>query len=174
MDKLDRFSIFAIIVLLLSSLALMTNHMGEARSDRDDKKRGASDTTDVLSEIEDEVKAIKDLIEGGNLSKAEMLTKELIQEHPYEGEPRIMMGDIFMRKQEPIMAVLEYKEAIDINPDYLDRQTPRFQGKKMEVAVKEALLLIERNIEKNPEDALMKKHRKNVYYLQRRLAGGCS
>jgi hypothetical protein len=174
MDKLDRFSVFAIIVLLLSSLALMTNHMGEARSDRDDKKKGASDNTVVHSKIEDEVKAIKDLIEGGNLSRAEMLTKELIQEHPYEGNPRIIMGDIFMRKQEPIMAVLEYKEAIDINPDYLDRQTPMFQGKKMEVAVKEALLEIEKNLGKNPEDAIMKKHRKNVYYLQRRLAGGCS
>ena len=79
-----------------------------------------------------------------------------------------------MRKQEPIMAVLEYKEAIDINPDYLDRQTSIYQGKKMEIAVKEALSEIERNLGKNPEDAIMKKHRKNVYYLQRRLAGGCS
>lgn len=173
MDKLDRFSIFAIIILLLSSLALMTNHMGEARSDRDDYKEKASNTV-VISEIENEVKAIKVLIEGGKLSQAEMLTNELIQENPHEGGPRIMMGDIFMRKQEPIMAVLEYKEAIDINPDYLDRQAPIFQGKKMEVAVKEALSEIERNLGKNPEDALMKKHRKNVYYLQRRLAGGCS
>ena len=174
MDRLDRFSIFAIIILLLSSLALMTNHMGEARSDRDVYKEEASTTTVVKSAIENEVKAIKVLIEGGKLSQAEMLTKELIQEHPHEGEPRIMMGYIFMRKQEPIMAVLEYKEAIDINPDYLDKQTPIFQGKKMDVAVKEALSEIEKNLGKNPEDALMKKHRKNVYYLQRRLAGGCS
>lgn len=174
MDRLDRFSIFAIIVLLLSSLALMTNHMGEARSDRDDYKEEASNATVVKSKIENEVKAIKVLIEGGKLSEAETLTKELLQEHPHEGEPRIIMGDIFMRKQEPIMAVLEYKEAIDINPDYLDRQTSVFQGKKMEVAVKEALSEIERNLGKNPEDALMKKHRKNIYYLQRRLAGGCS
>jgi len=174
MDKLDRFSTFAIIVLLLSFLALMTNYMGEARSVRDDHREEASNTTVVISEIENEVKAIKVLIEGGKLSQAEMLTKELIQENPHEGEPRIIMGDIFMRKQETIMAVLEYKEAIDINPDYLDRNTPLFQGKKMDVAVKEALSEIERNLEINPEDALMKKHRKNVYYLQRRLAGGCS
>jgi len=174
MDKLDRFSIFAIIVLLLSSLALMTNYMGEARSVRDDHKEKTSNNTVGISEIENEVKAIKVLIEGGKLSRAEMLTKELIHENPHEGEPRIIMGDIFMRKQEPIMAVLEYKEAIDINPDYLDRKTPLFQGKKMDVAVKEALSEIERNLGKNPEDALMKKHRKNVYYLQRRLAGGCS
>ena len=67
------------------------------------------------------MKAIKVLIEGGKLGQAEMLTKELIQENPHEGGPRLIMGDIFMRKQEPIMAVLEYKEAIDINPDYLDK-----------------------------------------------------
>ena len=174
MDKLDRVSIFAIIILLLSSLALMTDHMGEARSVRDDHKKEASNNTVDVSEIENEVKAIKVLIEGGKLGQAEMLTKELIQENPHEGGPRLIMGDIFMRKQEPIMAVLEYKEAIDINPDYLDRQTSIYQGKKMEIAVKEALSEIERNLGKNPEDAIMKKHRKNVYYLQRRLAGGCS
>ncbi len=172
MDRLDKFSIFAIIILLMSSLALMSNHMGEAQSDRDDQ--GVSNNPVINSEIEHKVKSIKNILEGGNLSKAEILTKELIEEHPYEGEPRIMMGDIFMRKQKPIMAVLEYKEAVELNPDYLDKQTPIFQGKKIEVAVKEALSVIERNIEKNPEDASMKKYRKDVYYLQRRVAGGCS
>jgi hypothetical protein len=174
MDRLDRFSLFVIIILLISSLALMGNHMGEARSRLDDQQKGTSKGPVINSKIEHKVKSIRDILDGGNLVKAEILAKELIQEHLLEGEPRILMGDIFMRKHEPIMAVLEYKEAIDINPDYLDRQTPMFQGKKMEVAVKEALSEIERNIEKNPEDKSMKKYRKDVYYLQRRLAGGCS
>ena len=174
MDRLDRFSIFAIVILLLSSLALLTNHMGEANSDRAYHKDAAPQSTVIKNGIESEVKAIKVLIEGGKLGQAEVLTRELLEEYPHKGAPRVLMGDIFMRKQEPIMAVLAYKEAIDINPDYLDKQTPQYQGKKMEVAVKEALLEIERNLKDNPEDAVMKKHRKNVYYLQRRLAGGCS
>jgi len=158
----------------MGSIALMTNHMGEAQFNRDVQKEGVSDNPIIHSEIEHKVRLIKNILEGGNLSKAEILTKELIEEHPYEGELRIMMGDVFMRKQEPIMAVLEYKEAVDLNPDYLDKQTPFFQGRKIEVAVREALSVIERNIEKNPKDASMKKYRKDVYYLQRRVAGGCS
>lgn len=174
MDRLDRFSILAIIILLISFLAIMTNHMGEAKPGRNNQEKTASDPSVVYSKIEQDIMAVKDLIEGGNLTKAELLTKELIQKYPYEGEPRLMMGDIHMRKQQPVMAVLEYKEAVDRNPDYLDKQTPFFQGKKIAVAVKEAISEIERRIKENPEDAAVKKYRKRIYYLQRRIAGGCS
>ena len=174
MDRLDKFSLFAMIVLLMTSLALMGNHMGEAQSPHDDEQNVTSQGDVGTPETAHKIGSIRDLLEGGNLSGAETLTRELIKEYPLEGDPRVLMGDIFMRKHEPIMAVLEYKEAIDKNPDYLDRKTPVFQGKKMEVAVKEALAEIERNIKKNPDDATMKQYRKGVYYLQRRLAGGCS
>ena len=174
MDRLDKFALFAMIVLLMSSLALMGNHMGEAESPHDDEQTATSQRDASPRETAHEIKSIRDLLEGGNLSKAEMLTRDLIKEYPLEGDLRVLMGDIFMRKHEPIMAVLEYKVAINKNPDYLDKKTPVFQGKKMGVAVKEALAEIERSLEKNPDDRAMKKYRKDVYYLQRRLAGGCS
>lgn len=174
MDRLDKFSIFAMIILLISSLALISNHRGEAKSDQYNQKMIALNNTIVNNVLERKINEIKDLIVAGNLDKAEIFTKVLIQKYPYEGDPRILMGDIFMRKQKPIMAVLEYKGAVDLNPDYLDKQTPIFQGKKIEFAVKEAIAEIERKIEENPEDASMKRYRKEVYYLQRRIAGGCS
>jgi cytochrome c-type biogenesis protein CcmH/NrfG len=174
MDRLDKFSLFAMVVLLMSSLALIGNHKGEAQSPQDDAQGVSSHRTVTTLEIKHKIESIRGVLEEGNLSKAEMLANELMQEHPHEGDPRILLGDIFMRKQEPIMAALTYRDAVDINPDYLDKQAPIFQGKKMERAVREALAEVERNIEKNPDDATMKKYRKGVYYLQRRLAGGCS
>ena len=174
MDRLDKFSVCAMIILLISSLALISNHRGEAKSDQNNREKVSPNNPIVNSVLGHKVKEIKDLIEAGNLNKAEMFTNLLIKKYPYEGDPRILMGDIFMRKQEPIMAALEYKEAVDLNPDYLDKKTPIFQGKKIEVAVKDAIAEIERKIDKNPEDESMKRYRKNVYYLQRRIAGGCS
>ncbi len=174
MDRLDRFSILAIVVLIISSSALISHHMGKAKSDRNSQQQmRAIGYPVIITEVEDKVKAVKNVIEGNSLNKAEMLVKELIKKYPYEGELRMLMGDIHMRKQEPLEAAIDYKEAIDLNPDYLDKKTPLFQGKKLSVAVKEAMTEIEKEIKANSEDKVMTKYRKDIYYLQRRIAGSC-
>jgi len=175
MDRLDRFSIWAIVILIISSSALISHHVGESKSGRGSQESKTTlNGSIVLTEIENQVNAINSLIEGNNLNKAEILVKELIQKYPFEGEPRMFMGDIFMRRQDPVNAILEYKEAVDLNPDYLDKKTSLFQGKKLNVAVKEAIIEIEKKIKTNPDDKLIKKYRKDIYYLQRKIAGGCA
>jgi tetratricopeptide (TPR) repeat protein len=149
--------------------------MGEARPERQVQQRmGIADVPVVRGELDSRVSLIKNLMESDNFSKAETLLKELIQQYPYAGEPHMLMGDLFMRRQEPVKAVFEYKEAADLNPDYLDKKTPLFQGKKLKTAVKEALAEIDRRIGLNPADESMKSDRKIIYYLQRRIAGSCS
>ena len=175
MDTIDRVSIWAIVILIISSFALITGHMGEARPERQVQQRmGIADVPVVRGELDSRVNLIKNLMEADNFSKAETLLKELIQQYPYAGEPHMLMGDLFMRRQEPVKAVFEYKEAADLNPDYLDKKTPLFQGKKLKAAVKEALAEIDRRIGLNPADESMKSDRKIIYYLQRRIAGSCS
>lgn len=175
MDRLDRISIWAIVVLIISSFALISGHMGEARPDRNPQQRAAvANTAATGGEIAGRIKLARNLMEAGNLVKAEVLVRDLIQNNPYEGEPRMVMGDIFMRRQDPVRGMLEYKEAIDLNPDYLDKKTPLFQGKKLKIAVREALAEIDEGLRQNPADESLKKDRKTLYYLQRRIAGSCS
>ena len=189
MDRLDRFSIWAIVALIIGSSALINYHTGEARPER----RGLSlftnsrwYTTDAAersrkmgtvpgapAEAEGMIRTAKNLLEEGSLDKAEALVKELVLKYPYEGGPHMIMGDIFMRRQEAVKAIFEYKEAVDLNPDYLDRKTPLFQGKKMKMTVGEALTEVENKIKADPGNELLKKYRKDIYYLQRRIAGSC-
>jgi tetratricopeptide (TPR) repeat protein len=175
MDRLDRISIWAIVVLIITSFALISGHMGEARPERNPQQRAAvSNAASAGGEMAGRVKLARNLMEAGNLAKAEVLVRDLIQKYPYEGEPRMVMGDIYMRRQEPVRGMLEYKEAVDLNPDYLDKKTPVFQGKKLKIAVREALAEIDEGIRRNPADEPLKKDRKTLYYLQRRIAGSCS
>ena len=175
MDRLDRISIWAIAILIITSFALISGHMGEARPDRNLQQRAAaSNGAATGGEIAGRVNLARNLMEAGNLAKAEILVRDLIQNYPYEGEPRMVMGDIFMRRQDPIRAMLEYREAVDLNPDYLNKKTPLFQGKKLKIAVREALAKIDEGIRQNPADEALKKDRKTLYYLQRRIAGSCS
>lgn len=175
MDRLDRFSIWAIVILLISSSALVSYHMGEAIPGKEGPQRApvAGSTGINDAELGNKVKVIRNLIEANNLVKAEALARELIMQYPYEGEPRMLTGDILLRKQETVKAMFEYKEAIELNPDYLDKKTPFFQGKKLKAVVREALEEIEKKIKLKPDDESIKRDRKIIYYLQRRIAGSC-
>ncbi|MEW6601396.1 MAG: hypothetical protein AB1499_10545 [Nitrospirota bacterium] len=175
MDRLDKISGLAIVIIIISAVMLISSHVGEAVPEHDMRqKMAAADYSVVNSEMESGVNMIRNLIEANNLEKAGMLTQELIQKYPYEGEPRMMMGDIFMRRQEPLRAVPEYKEAVILNPDYLDKKTPLFQGKKLKVAVNEALEKIGKGVSENADKATIGSYKKDIYYLQRRIAGSCS
>lgn len=175
MDRLDRFSIWAIVILLISSSALVSYHMGEAipAGKEAPQRVSVAGSTGINAELGNKVRVIRNLIEANNLGKAETLARELILQYPYEGEPRMLTGDIFLRKQETVKAMFEYKEAIELNPDYLDKKTPFFQGKKLKAVVREALEEIEKKIKLKPDDESIKRDRKIIYYLQRRIAGSC-
>jgi len=174
MDTLDKISGVVIIVLTISSLVLSISHKGEAMPDRNIQQRGiAAQSSPANGEIDSKVKLARNLLASDNPGKAEVLIQELIQKYPYEGEPHMLMGDMLMRKQEPIKAMHEYKEAIDLNIDYLDKKTALFQGKKLKRAVGEAMVEIDRRIKLNPEDEFMKSEKKTIYYLYRKIAGGC-
>lgn len=174
MDRLDRISIWAIVVLIISSSALISHHMGEARTERKDNQRVPASAYQIVNpEVVNNSKVIRNLMESSSLIKAEGLAKEMIGKYPYEGEVRMLMGDIFFRKQEIITAIEEYKMAVDLNPDYLDKKTDLFQGKKLKRIVSEALSEVEGKLRINPQDAELKQFRKDIYYLQRRIAGSC-
>jgi len=174
MDRLDKISISVIIILAIASFVLAGGYKSEAGPNRNAAKKKASANYALANgEIENKVKLARNFMESNNIEKAELLVKEMIQKYPYEGEPHMVMADIFLRKQEFVMAMPEYKEAIDINPDYLDKKTPLFQGKKIKTAVREALAEVEKRLDADPGDKEMKDQRKTIYYLERRIAGSC-
>jgi hypothetical protein len=175
MDRLDKTAIGAIAVLLIGSAVLIQGMRAEGKPEQphDQKAVAAAQNPDAAAALEKAARPIRNLLEAGSFSQAEFLIRELARNHPYQGEPSMLMGDLFMRKQEPVKAMYEYKQAIDLNPDYLDKKTPLFQGKKLKIAVGEALAEIDRQLKANPGDESLKREKKMVYYLYRKIAGSC-
>ncbi len=174
MDLFDRIAIGAIAVLSVGTFVLVQGHRGEVKPEQTLQQGTQAVDAAANGELTNNVRAIKNLIESGNLSQAESVIRELKQKFGYQGELSMLMGDVLMRKQQPIMAMHEYKEAIDLNPDYLDKKTPLFQGKKMKIAVGEALAEIEKRSRQNLDDGSLKNEKKVIYYLYRRISGSCS
>jgi tetratricopeptide (TPR) repeat protein len=173
MDMLDKISVSAVAVLLIASFAVIRDHGADAERDIHTGRRPPAAAAVLNKELDEQLKSIKKLIEADNLTQAEILASELIARFPFQGEPHMAMGDLLMRRQDPVKAMHEYKQAIDFNPDYLDKKTPLFQGKKLKSAAGEASSEIENRLRRNPEDESLKSERKVIYYLYRKIAGSC-
>jgi tetratricopeptide (TPR) repeat protein len=171
MDRLDKFSI-ALIVILVAVLVVMSRDFPEGSVNKaGDRARRATGVM-LLGKDALEIRSMRRLIDSNNIEKAEQLLGVLLEKYPYEGEPFMLKGDILIRKQEPVNAIFAYREAVDLNPDYIDKKTPLYQGRKIEVALKEARVEIEASHSGGVSRDL-KKAKKTMYYLLRRLAGSC-
>ncbi len=174
MDRFDAISAVAAVALLFGSSVVVRDHAIDPKPEQARRSvPAAPDSQFATGELDVKGKLIRNLLDGGSLSQAEILIQDLVRKYPYEGEPHMLMGDLFMRKQDPVKAMHEYKEAIDVNPDYLDKKTPLFQGKKLKVAVGEALAEITNRLRLDPRDESLKSEKKVIYYLYRRIAGSC-
>lgn len=173
MDKLDKLTIISVIFLAIYASVLLALKYDPTKSVREKEDEIAARQHVVTPELKNKLQIAKNLLIQDNLTKSESLVESLIQEYPYEGALYILKGDILMRYQKPIEAMYEYKEAISLNPDFLDKKTKDFQGKKIKVTVEEAMTAIESGLQQNPGDDQLKDHRQTVYFMKRKLAGSC-
>jgi len=171
MDRLDKLSILAIIILVASASFLVVVH---ANDNQGQEQFAVRQQVRVFNpELDKKVRVAKDLLENNNLSKAEELAKVLVSEYPYDGAPHMVIGDIALRKQDPVAAMESYRNAIDLNPDFLDKKTEVFQGKKIKATVLEAKDILEKELAASPGNNDLNGKRKTVYYMLRRIAGSC-
>ena len=173
MDKLDKITILALAVLFAAASLLIYQQAMEVRP------AGAGHLAQIRAiqypnpELDKRIKIARNLMEANDLEKAAQLIDDLIKQFPYDGKSYMTAGDLYMRKQAPVEAMLEYRKAIDLNPDFLDKKTPAFQGKKIKGNLAEAKEIILNGLQKSPGDKTLKQYRKAMYYMQRRIAGSC-
>ena len=171
MDKLDKLSLLAIIILVVSASFLVAVNANDAQ-DRD--QFVVRQQMRIFNpELDQKVEVARNLLENNNLLKAEELAAALISEYPYDGAPYMVIGDIALRRQDPVAAMESYRNAIDLNPDFLDKKTETFQGKKIKATVLEAKISIEKDLATSSGNGDLKEKRKTVYYMLRRIAGSC-
>lgn len=173
MDKLDKLTIVSVVVIVLYTGTLLALQYDPSASETNQQDEIAARQHVVTPELRQKIDLAKNLLTQDNLTKSESLVESLITEYPYEGALFMLKGDILMRHQKPVAAMYEYKEAISLNPDFLDKKTKSFQGKKIKVTVEEAMSVIESGLQDNPGNNQLKDDRQTVYYMKRKLAGSC-
>ncbi|MCA1765330.1 MAG: hypothetical protein LC633_03625 [Desulfobulbaceae bacterium] len=127
----------------------------------------------VTPEYAAKIKIAKQLLAAGNMEKLGPLLEELIAANPYQAEPFMLMGDYHLRRQEAVPAMHAYRQALDLNLDYLEKKSPLYQGKKIRNIATEAEGEIRRGLAADPKNQGLKAAREEFHYLLRKLAGGC-
>lgn len=171
MDRLDRISLLAIVLLTVSASFLVAVYAGDSASS---ERFLVRQQAPVLNpELDKKVRVARDLMENNNLAKSEELATLLLQDYPYDGKPHMILGDIRLRQQDPIGAMESYRRAVDLIPDFLDKKSELFQGRKIKATVQEARALIEKELQAGFATDELTAKRKTVYYMLRRIAGSC-
>jgi tetratricopeptide (TPR) repeat protein len=173
MDRLDRWTVVSVIAMSLYASVLMYMQGGTSQAVQEERGNRTAPQHTVSPELEGKMQTVKNLLAQDNLEKTEALLTPLLEQFPYEGELYLLRGDVLMRRQQPIAAMYQYKEAIQLNPDFLDKKTPQFQGRKIKVAVEEAKMAIESGLQAAPGDDKLKSDQKILYFMKRKLAGSC-
>lgn len=174
LDRLDRLALGVLLVLLVAALGLILFQPGE---DGQPVRRTVAVGLNVAAanpEFATKMATAANLLNGGDPTRAGQLLDALIVEFPYEGGPHMLKGDLLLRDQQAIGAMLEYRQGVDLNPDYLDKKIPEvFQGKKVKNTLEEARLAIDAGLLRNPGDASLRQQREVLYYMLRKVAGSC-
>lgn len=171
MDRLDKWSAILIAVMAAWAVLIVLSELQAVRPPMPTVAQRA--VMAYNPELDNKLRVAKNLVDNNNLSKAAELINSLIAQFPYDGRPFMVRGDIYLRQQKPIQAMLEYRKGVDLNPDFLDKKTPLFQGRKIKGVLEEVKVAIAAASEDPASVADLKEHRATLYYMLRKVAGGC-
>jgi tetratricopeptide (TPR) repeat protein len=99
--------------------------------------------------------------------------RDVIDKYPERPRSYVYLAQLYLAQGKLGDAIHNYRQAVEMEPDYVDERTPLFIGDKIKDLVTEGREKFAREKALKPKDKGVKLALKDVYYLQSRLAGGC-
>ena len=95
------------------------------------------------------------------------------EEHPDNPRSLIYQARLQYDTGKMVDAISSYRQAVESEPDFIDKKTPLFIGKVImhDLTASKEKLVREKRL--RPKDKEIKKALDELLYLQRRVAGGC-
>jgi tetratricopeptide (TPR) repeat protein len=176
MDWLDKLSIVAIAGLTLITAGMLANQeITKRRLDNpgradEGEKSSYSSQTEMDKQIFAEVTAYR---KKGLYAEAIAEVEDIVKSHPEKSLSYVYLAQLHVEQGKLADSIHSYRRAVEMEPDYVDPRTPLFMGDEIKKLVKEGMEKLEREKTLKPKDEGVRQALKDVYYLQRRLAGGC-
>jgi tetratricopeptide (TPR) repeat protein len=176
MDWLDKLTVAGNVKSLLAAIGML----GQAEF-----SRKVNDHASASPEKENKAYALRmemnekiyhevtTSMEQGLYGRASEAIKEVMKEYPNNPQTFVYLAELANQQGKLASAIHNYRLAVEMEPDYVDKSTPLFLGEDIKDLVKEGAEKLKREKKLKPKDKVVAAALKDVYYLQRRLAGGC-
>ncbi len=155
-----RRAVFAALALAFAGWAAVEARHLPVRDTHGIRRCGPS-----RAEVEARFAPIRRQIESGRVEEALLSLRPMAEKGAYRGYARFWLGEIAFRQGAYAQAVRAYRRAVEQAPDLGDRDGPFGARRALEVRL--AFL------RKGPWARNPPREVRDLYYLQRRLAGGC-
>lgn len=123
-------------------------------------------------ELEKAIKQCVVLFQEKKADELITLAKKIIAVNPKESFGYMYLGHGYNLKENYPGSLANYRKAVEMNPDFVDKTSPNKIGKKYLMPLVRKVVILARNSEFKKANNY-KTTLKNLYYLQRRMAGGC-
>jgi tetratricopeptide (TPR) repeat protein len=176
MDWLDRLSMAAIGVLILVTVGMLA-HQEMLKRRRHNPGSGAKEAKQSYAlQMEADKKlysGVDALKKQGRYGEAVAKLENIMRIYPDKSLSYVYLAQVLVKQGKLGDAIHNYRRAVEMEPDYVDERTPVFIGKDLKAVVEEGREKFGREKTLKPNDDDVKQALEDVYYLQRRLAGGC-
>jgi tetratricopeptide (TPR) repeat protein len=175
-DWLDKVSIVAVAGLIVAAGGMLGNQqINKRHSDNRgeiDGGKGISYASQV--EVDRQMySAVTAYQDKGLHDEAIAELDRIAKNYPGNSLSYMYLAESYLAQGRLADAIRNYRRAVEMEPDYVDKRTTLFRGEELKDVVTEGILKLEREKKLKPKDDEVKQALKDVYYLQRRLAGGC-
>ncbi len=116
---------------------------------------------------------VMQLLEEKKFSQAEEQLLEIQISHPDNSQSLIYGAKLQYAQGQSAATIHSYRLAVDKTPDYIDKNTPLFMGDMIMDIISETRSKLLREKKLKPGDKSINVALEDIYYLQRRIAGGC-
>ena len=176
MDWLDRLSIAAIAAIAVITIGMLANQALMQREEENPGEEAKGGKSSYALQMEEDNKLFKEVRafqEQGDYQEAMAQAKDIMKSYPKKSMPYVYLARLHFKQGELRETIINYRLAVEMEPDYVDERTPLFLGEEIKQIVEEGREKFGREKVLKPEDSQVRNTLKDIYYLQSRLAGGC-
>ena len=176
MDRFDKFNITILVLISLITIGMLVNQeiikrrQGVPGAEAAEMARYYAEQMALNAKIYQEVISLK---EQGLNDEAMTKLQEVMKTYPGKPQSYVYLAQLSLKSGKLADTIHNYRLAVENDLDYLDKKTPLFIGHEVKELVKESLPKFGREKKLKPNDETVRDVLTDLYYLQRRLAGGC-
>jgi tetratricopeptide (TPR) repeat protein len=175
-DWLDKLSIAAIAGIAVVTIGMLASHELMERRQHNPGGEAKTEESPYALQMEEDARLfaeVRTLEEQGRYQEAMAEVKGIMENYPEKPTSYVYLGRMHFKQGELAQSIAYYRQAVEMEPDYVDERTPLFIGEEIKEIVEEGREKFGREKELKPDDQQVRDALKHIYYLQSRLAGGC-